>query len=105
MAPTASTVEGDATQPSRTRGTFSSDARSFTCVHSRRTAGVALGNRRAGIRPGALGLDLRGEREQGRLVAGATDDLDRERHALGREAEGDRHRRVAEVVPGDAVGI
>ena len=57
------------------------------------------------VRPGPLGLELGGEREQGRLVAGAADDLDRERHAVGGEAGRHRHRRVAEVVPGDAVGI
>ena len=60
---------------------------------------------RALVRPGPLGLDLGGEREQGRLGAGAADDLDRQRHAVGGEAGGHRHRRVAEVVPGDAVGI
>ena len=67
--------------------------------------GLRLGDRRAPVRPGPLGLELGGEREQGRLVAGAADDLDRERHAVGGEAGGHRHRRVAEVVPGDAVGI
>ena len=63
------------------------------------------GDRRALVRPGPLGLELGREREQGRLVAGAADDLDRERHAVGGEAGRYRHRRVAEVVPGDAVRI
>ena len=34
---------------------------------------LALGDRRARVRPGPLGLELGGEREQGRLVAGAAD--------------------------------
>ena len=42
---------------------------------------------------------------QGRLVAGAADDLHGQGHAVGGDAGGDRHRRVAEVVPGHAEGI
>ena len=46
-----------------------------------------LAERRRAVRPGPLGLDLGGEREQRRLVAVAGDDLDRERHPVGGEAE------------------
>src|SRR4029079_19004276 len=41
-----------------------------------------LGDRGALVRPGPLGLELGGQREQGRLVAEAADDLHGERQAI-----------------------
>ena len=60
---------------------------------------------RAGTRSahGRCGLDLRGEREQRRLVAGAADELDGEREAVAGEAGGHRRGGLAGVVERRAV--
>src|SRR5581483_9530391 len=47
--------------------------------------------RRPALRPGALGLDRRGEAEDADVVAVAAHELDGERQAAG--VEGERHRR------------
>ena len=50
----------------------------------RTTDGITsgLGHGRAAVRPGPLGLDLGGEREQRRLVVGPADELHRQWQAL-----------------------
>ena len=55
--------------------------------------------RRAAVRPRPLGLDLGGEREQGRPRRRAADQGHRPRQPARREARRDRHRRLAGVVP------